>query len=250
MTAAAAQPTVALVTGASRGIGRAIALALQAEGHYVVGTATTDAGAQAITETLRSAGAQGEGAVLSANDPETTTALFSHLTKTCGPAAIVVNNAGMTRDNLLLRMSEEEWQAVMQANLALVFRVCKAALRGMMKARWGRIINISSVVGRSGNPGQTNYAASKAGLEGFTRSLALEVASRNITVNAIAPGFIETDMTAALSEEQTQALLASIPLGRMGRVADVAAAVLYLCSSGADYVTGETLHINGGMRLD
>lgn len=250
MTATAAQPKVALVTGASRGIGRAIALALQAQGHYVVGTATTDAGAQAITERLRSAGEQGEGAVLSASDPETTATLFAHLAKTCGPAAIVVNNAGMTRDNLLLRMSEEEWQEVMQANLALVFRVCKAALRGMMKARWGRIINISSVVGRSGNPGQTNYAASKAGLEGFTRSLALEVASRNITVNAIAPGFIETDMTAALSEEQTQALLASIPLGRMGRVTDVAAAVLYLSSEGADYVTGETLHINGGMRLD
>lgn len=251
MTDAAPRPVV-LVTGASRGIGLEIARAFVHAGHHVVGTATSAEGAARIADVLAGADAIGsaEGQVMTAEDPDSTQALFKHLKDSCGSPAIVVNNAGLTRDNLLMRMSEEEWQTVLQANLSMSFRVCKAALRSMMKARWGRIVNISSVVGRSGNPGQTNYAASKAGLEGFTRALALEVASRNITVNAVAPGFIETDMTAALDEDQTAALLARIPAGRMGQAAEVAAAVQYLCSDAAGYMTGETLHLNGGMHLN
>ncbi|MFK7913738.1 MAG: 3-oxoacyl-[acyl-carrier-protein] reductase [Pseudomonadales bacterium] len=245
-------PKVVLVTGASRGIGLEIARSFVAQGHHVVGTATTAAGADNIAAALQQDNAPGtaQGLEMTAADPESTAAVFSALKDSCGAPAIVVNNAGLTRDNLLLRMSEEEWSTVLEANLSLSFRVCKAALRAMMKARWGRIVNISSVVGRSGNPGQSNYAASKAGLEGFTRALALEVSSRNITVNAVAPGFIETDMTASLTAEQTEQLLARVPAGRMGRADEVAAAVQYLCSDQAGYMTGETLHLNGGMHLN
>lgn len=243
--------SVVLVTGASRGIGLQIARSFVRAGHHVVGTATTDDGAASITSALQAeeGSGSGQGLIMTAAEPRSTAAVFEALKNSCGAPAIVVNNAGLTRDNLLLRMSDEEWGAVLEANLTLSFRVCKAALRAMMKARWGRIVNISSVVARSGNPGQSNYAASKAGLEGFTRALALEVASRNITVNAVAPGFIETDMTASLSDEQTGQLLERVPLGRMGRAEEVAAAVHYLCSEAAGYVTGETLHLNGGMHL-
>lgn len=245
-------PKVVLVTGASRGIGLEIARSFVAQGHHVVGTATTEAGAQSIATALEQAASAGtaQGLVMTAAEPDSTAAVFAALKDSCGAPAIVVNNAGLTRDNLLLRMGEDEWQTVLEANLSLSFRVCKAALRAMMKARWGRIVNISSVVARSGNPGQSNYAASKAGLEGFTRALALEVSSRNITVNAVAPGFIETDMTASLSAEQTEQLLARVPAGRMGRADEVAAAVQYLCSDQAGYMTGETLHLNGGMHLN
>lgn len=237
---------VALVTGATRGIGFGIAKTLVDEGFYVVGTATSDAGAESIGNAL---GADGEGQVLRSDAPDGVSELFAHCKDSCGLPLVVVNNAGVTQDNLLLRMSEEEWQSVLQTNLGLLFRVSKAALKGMMKARWGRIINLSSVVASMGSPGQANYAASKAGIEGFTRSLALEVASRSITVNAVAPGFIETDMTAALTEEQTQQALSRVPLSRMGTTDDIAGAVAYLASDKAGYVTGTTLHVNGGMYL-
>ncbi len=236
----------ALVTGASRGIGAAIATRLAEEGCQVIGTATTPTGAEQITEQLAGSG---EGRVLTAADPESCAELFSQLKADSATPELVVNNAGLTRDNLLLRMSEQEWDAVLDANLRLVYRVSKAALRPMMKARYGRIVNISSVVGRMGNPGQSNYAASKAGLEGFTRALALEVASRNITANVIAPGFIDSDMTQALPEAQRDELLARIPLGRMGSGAEIAAAVAFLLSEEAGYVTGQTLSVNGGMAL-
>lgn len=237
---------VALVTGATRGIGMAIATALAGQGYYVVGTATSAEGASSISSAL---GANGEGLVLRSDVPDDVPDLFAHCKQGCGLPLVVVNNAGVTQDNLLLRMSEQEWQSVLQTNLGLLFSVSKAALKGMMKARWGRIINLSSVVASMGSPGQANYAASKAGIEGFTRSLALEVASRNITVNSVAPGFIETDMTAALTEQQTQQALSRVPLARMGSTQDISAAVAYLASDNAGYITGITLHVNGGMYL-
>lgn len=240
---------VALVTGATRGIGRAIALKLGAMGAVVVGTATSQAGADSITAALAEAGITGAGMVLNVSQPDTIDAVMAAITERFGPALIVVNNAGITRDNLMLRMKEEEWDDVINTNLTSIFRVSKAALRGMTKARWGRIINISSVVGTMGNPGQANYAAAKAGLEGFGRALAAEVASRNITVNAVAPGFIETDMTHALPEAQRERLLTAVPAGRLGQPEDIAAAVAFLASAEASYVTGTTLHVNGGMYM-
>ncbi len=240
---------VALVTGATRGIGRAIALKLGAMGAVVVGTATSQAGADSITAALAEAGITGAGMVLNVSQPDTIDAVMTAITERFGPALIVVNNAGITRDNLMLRMKEEEWDDVINTNLTSIFRVSKAALRGMTKARWGRIINISSVVGTMGNPGQANYAAAKAGLEGFGRALAAEVASRNITVNAVAPGFIETDMTHALPEAQRERLLTAVPAGRLGQPEDIAAAVAFLASAEASYVTGTTLHVNGGMYM-
>jgi 3-oxoacyl-[acyl-carrier protein] reductase len=237
----------ALVTGASRGIGAAIAAELASQGFFVFGTATSEAGAATISEQLQ---AQGRGLVLQVQDQESVDRGFTEILER-GPAPlVVVNNAGVTRDNLMLRMSADEWQEVVDTNLNGAFRVTKAALRNMVKARWGRIINIGSVVARLGNPGQANYVSSKAGLEGFTRSLALEVGSRGITVNLLAPGFIETDMTAALSDEQTAAMLARIPLGRMGEAKEVAAAVSFLSGDQAAYITGQTIHINGGMFLN
>jgi 3-oxoacyl-[acyl-carrier protein] reductase len=241
---------VALVTGASRGIGRAILLALAREGATVVGTATTDAGASAITAALKEGGAQGRGMTLDVNDAAQMESVLADIQRTHGEVLILVNNAGITRDNLLLRMKDEEWDAIMATNLKSAFRLSKAVLRGMMKARFGRIINITSVVGATGNAGQANYSAAKAGLVGFSKSLAREVGSRNITVNCIAPGFIDTDMTKALSEEQRVSLLEQIPLGRLGAPDDIASAVLYLASDGASYVTGSTLHVNGGMYME
>ena len=230
---------LALVTGASRGIGRAIALELAKQGAKVIGTATTEDGAKRISE----AGVAGK--VLDVKNAEQCDALVKEL----GEVHILVNNAGITRDNLALRMKDADWDEVMETNLKPVFRLSRAVMRGMMKARWGRIINITSVVGASGNPGQANYAAAKAGIVGMSKSLAQELGSRNITVNCVAPGFIDTDMTRALPEEQRQALLARIPLGRLGRPEDIAAAVAYLASPAAGYVTGAVLHVNGGMYL-
>ena len=243
------QGKVALVTGATRGIGRAIALALGARGATVIGTATSEAGAQAITAALAEAGVSGRGLVLDVAQPEAIEAALALIAGEYGPPLIVVNNAGITRDNLMLRMKEDEWQAVINTNLTAIFRVCKASLKGMTKARWGRIINISSVVGSMGNGGQANYAAAKAGLEGFGRALAAEIASRNITVNAVAPGFIETDMTQALPEAQREKLLTQVPAGRLGLPEDIAAAVAFLASDEAAYITGATLHVNGGMYM-
>ena len=237
----------ALVTGASRGIGAAIADALVDQGFFVFGTATSEAGAETISANLQ---AQGSGLVLQLQDQESVDRGFKEMLEQAPPPLVVVNNAGVTRDNLLLRMSSDEWQEVVDTNLNGAFRVTKAALRNMVKARWGRIINVGSVVARLGNPGQANYVSSKAGLEGFTRSLALEVGSRGITVNLLAPGFIETDMTAALSDEQTSAMLTRIPLGRMGQAKEVAAAVSFLSGGQAAYITGQTIHINGGMFLN
>ena len=237
----------ALVTGASRGIGAAIADALVDQGFFVFGTATSEAGAETISANLQ---AQGSGLVLQLQDQESVDRVFKEMLEQAPPPLVVVNNAGVTRDNLLLRMSSDEWQEVVDTNLNGAFRVTKAALRNMVKARWGRIINVGSVVARLGNPGQANYVSSKAGLEGFTRSLALEVGSRGITVNLLAPGFIETDMTAALSDEQTSAMLTRIPLGRMGQAKEVAAAVSFLSGGQAAYITGQTIHINGGMFLN
>ena len=237
----------ALVTGASRGIGAAIAEALVDQGFFVFGTATSEAGAETISANLQ---AQGSGLVLQLQDQESVDRGFKEMLEQAPAPLVVVNNAGVTRDNLLLRMSSDEWQEVVDTNLNGAFRVTKAALRNMVKARWGRIINVGSVVARLGNPGQANYVSSKAGLEGFTRSLALEVGSRGITVNLLAPGFIETDMTAALSDEQTSAMLTRIPLGRMGQAKEVAAAVSFLSGGQAAYITGQTIHINGGMFLN
>lgn len=237
----------ALVTGASRGIGSAIAEKLADQGFFVIGTATTAAGAEQISKDL---GDRGCGLKLLVQDQHSVEAMVEELaTLEVGSPLIVVNNAAITRDNLMLRMSAEEWQDVVDTNLSGAFRVTKALLRNMVKARWGRIINVGSVVGRLGNPGQANYVASKAGLEGFTRSLALEVASRGITVNLLAPGLIETDMTAELTNEQRDAMLTRIPLGRMGQANDVAAAAAFLSSDDGAYITGQTLHINGGMFL-
>jgi 3-oxoacyl-[acyl-carrier protein] reductase len=237
---------VALVTGASRGIGRAIAERLAADGLHVAGTATSEAGAATVSEAL---GDRGRGLVMRVEDEASIAAAFEALEQSCGMPLVIVNNAGITRDNLLLRMKPDEWDSVVHTNLGSLYRVIKPALRAMMKARWGRIVNLSSVVARMGNPGQSNYVASKAGIEGFTRSLAQEVGSRGITVNAVAPGFVETDMTAELTDGQVRAMLERIPLGRMGSVAEVAHAVAFLASDQAGYVTGETLQVNGGLYM-
>ena len=238
---------IALVTGASRGIGAAIAERLAREGAKVIGTATTEAGAMRIGESLQASG--GRGAVLDVASQPSIDALIGDIEAKEGPVSILCNNAGITRDMLLLRMKSEDWDAVLNTNLASVFRLSKAVLRGMMKARKGRIINISSVVAATGNPGQANYSAAKAGMLGFTKSLAREIGSRGITVNAIAPGFIDTDMTRGLDEAQRTALYAQIPLGRLGLPADIAAAVAFLAGPEAAYITGETLHVNGGMYM-
>ncbi len=240
---------IALVTGASRGIGRAIALELAARGATVVGTATTEAGAAAIQAALDQAGAKGWGAVLQVNDAASVDALLGDTEKKFGAVTVLVNNAGITRDNLAMRMKDDEWDTVIDTNLKSVFRLSKAVMRPMMKARFGRIINITSVVGSSGNPGQANYAAAKAGVAGMTRALAQELGSRNITVNCVAPGFIDTDMTKELPEAQKAALTSRIALGRLGKPEEVAAAVAFLASPGAAYVTGSTLHVNGGMYM-
>lgn len=241
---------VALVTGATRGIGRAIALGLAEAGATVAGTATSQAGADAISQALAAAGAQGAGWVLNVTETAQIESCLSDITGRFGAIDILVNNAGITRDNLLLRMSDGEWDDIFATNLKPVFRLSKAVLRGMLKARAGRIINIGSVVGATGNAGQANYAAAKAGMIGFSKSLAREVGSRNITVNCVAPGFIDTDMTRALTDEQRKAVTGSIPLGRLGEAADIAAAVVFLASPGAAYITGATLHVNGGMHMD
>jgi len=241
---------VALVTGATRGIGRSIALALGAAGATVVGTGTTEAGATAIGDAFAQASVTGRGAVLDVTDAGSVDQLLGEVEKEFGAVSILVNNAGITRDNLLLRMKDEEWDAVIDTNLKSVFRLSRAVLRGMMKARAGRIINITSVVGASGNAGQVNYSAAKAGIAGLARSLGREIGSRGITVNCVAPGFIDTDMTQALSEATRAALLGQIPLGRLGQPEDIAAAVVFLASPGAGYITGATLHVNGGMYME
>lgn len=241
---------VALVTGASRGIGKAIALELGQQGAIVLGTATTEAGAAQIRQALSDAGVAGTGLPMNVNDAAQVEAALETIEAQFGGIAILVNNAGITRDNLLLRMKDEEWDEIMSTNLKGVYRLSKLVLRSMMKARFGRIVNITSVVGAIGNAGQTNYAAAKAGIGGFSRALAREVGSRNITVNCVAPGFIETDMTAKLTDEQRVALAHQIPLARLGTVHDVAAAVAFLASPGASYITGSTLHVNGGMYMD
>jgi 3-oxoacyl-[acyl-carrier protein] reductase len=240
---------IALVTGASRGIGRSIALALGREGATVIGTATTAEGAAQIGSALQLAGCKGRGIVLDVTDDDGIENALAEIEAKEGAPTVLVNNAGITRDGLLLRMKLEDWQAVIDTNLASVYRMSKACLRGMMKQRRGRIISIASVVGLTGNPGQANYAAAKAGIIGFSKSLAREVGSRGITVNVVAPGFIETDMTRRLNEEQRASLMGPIALGRLGTVEDVAAAVVFLASPGAGYVTGETLHVNGGMYM-
>ena len=239
----------AVVTGASRGIGRAIALELGGRGAQIVGTATSASGAAAISEYLAAAGLAGRGAVLDVAKPDSVDAFFKELDAAEGTPAILVNNAGVTRDGLLVRMSAEDWQAVLETDLSSVYRTCKAVMRGMMKARYGRIVNIASVIAVMGNAGQSNYAAAKAGMIGFSKSLAREVGSRGITVNVVAPGFIATDMTGVLDEKTRAALLAQVPLGRLGSVEDVAHAVAYLASPEAGYITGETLHVNGGMYM-
>jgi 3-oxoacyl-[acyl-carrier protein] reductase len=240
---------VALVTGASRGIGAAIAEALARQGAIVIGTATSEQGAAAISATLAGLGLKGRGAVLDVANEASVDALLADMSAREGAPTILVNNAGITRDNLLMRMKSDEWDAVVSTNLSSLYRVCKACMRGMMKARHGRIVNIGSIVGLSGNPGQTNYAAAKAGVIGFTKSLAAEIASRDITANVVAPGFIDTDMTRALDEKQVQTLRDRIPLARLGTVADVAAAVVFLVSDAGGYITGETLNVNGGMLM-
>jgi len=240
---------VALVTGASRGIGHAIALALAAAGAKVIGTATTAEGAAKLGAALASHGYNGRGAVLDASLGDSVDALLAGLESAGELPTILVNNAAITRDTLLLRMKQEDWDRVIATNLTAVFRLCKGCVRRMMKERRGRIINLTSVVGLTGNPGQANYAAAKAGLLGFTKSLAQELASRGITVNAVAPGFIDTDMTRALTEEQRAALLTRVPLGRLGTPEDIAAAVVFLASPQAGYITGETLHVNGGLYM-
>jgi len=241
---------VALVTGASRGIGRAIAEHLARAGAVVIGTATSESGAQSVTHRLAELGARGRGAVLDVGDVARGDALIDEIGKEYGKLSILANNAGITRDTLAMRMKDEDWAAVIDTNLSAVFRLSRAVLRGMMKAKHGRIINITSVVGSSGNAGQANYAAAKAGVAGMTRALAREIGSRNITVNCVAPGFIDTDMTRSLNEQQTQALLAQIPLGRLGQADDIAAAVVFLASPAASYISGATLHVNGGMYMN
>jgi len=240
---------IVVVTGASRGIGRAIALELGARGATVIGTATSDKGAEAITASLAERKVQGAGMVLDVTDADSIATFLRAVQDAYGNPTVLVNNAGITRDNLMMRMKDEEWDAVISTNLTSAFRMSKACLRGMMKARRGRIITISSIIGATGNPGQANYAATKAGVIGFTKSLAREVGSRNITVNAVAPGFIDTDMTRALPEEQRKHLLDQIPMARLGDVKDIANAVAFLASDEASYITGETLHVNGGMYM-
>ena len=241
---------VALVTGASRGIGRAIALSLGREGALVVGTATSESGAEAIRQTLSEVSAEGTGIVMDVNDAAQVDSALEAVQARYGEVAVLVNNAGITRDNLLLRMKDEEWNDIIATNLTAVFRLSRRVVRPMMKARYGRIINITSVIGATGNAGQANYAAAKAGVVGFTKSLARELGSRGITANCVAPGFIETDMTRALSDEQRKGILDQVPLARLSRVEDVAHAVVFLASPSADYITGCTLHVNGGMHMD
>jgi len=240
---------IALVTGASRGIGKAIATVLGSRGATVIGTATSAGGAEGITAALSASGHKGGGRVLNVTDPDSIAALMKDIQGEFGAPTILVNNAGITRDNLLMRMKDAEWEDVIETNLTSAFRMSKACLRGMMKAKHGRIVTITSVIAATGNPGQANYAATKAGVIGFTKSLAREIGSRGITVNAVAPGFIDTDMTRELPEAQQQALLAQIPLGRLGAVEDIANAVAFLSSAEAAYITGETLHVNGGMYM-
>jgi 3-oxoacyl-[acyl-carrier protein] reductase len=243
----ALQGEVALVTGASRGIGASIAEALASAGATVIGTATTEGGAAGISDAL---GGSGRGIVLNISDDESVAAAIKNIQDNEGSPTIVVNNAGITRDNLLMRMKAEEWEDVLSTNLSGVYRISKACLRGMMKAKKGRIINIASVIGIMGNAGQSNYAAAKAGIIGFSKSLAREIGSRNITVNVVAPGFIDTDMTRVLPEEQKNAMLSQVPLGRLGDAQDIANAVVFLASNSGAYITGETLHVNGGMLMD
>jgi 3-oxoacyl-[acyl-carrier protein] reductase len=243
------QGRLAIVTGASRGIGRAIAMTLAQEGATVIGTATTSSGAQTISDALAAISNPGRGEVLDVTDAASSEALVDRLQSEFGAPSILVNNAGITRDNLAMRMKDDDWSAVIDTNLAAVFRMSRLVMRPMMKARYGRIINITSVVGSSGNAGQANYAAAKAGVAGMSRALAKELGSRNITVNCVAPGFIDTDMTRALTEEQAKALHQQIPLGRFGEPEDVAAAVAFLASRQAAYITGVTLHVNGGMYM-
>lgn len=240
---------VALVTGASRGIGAAIAEQLGAAGAIVIGTATSKSGAQKISARLQELGIKGGGRVLNVTDADSVSALLKGVQEEFGTPEILVNNAGITKDNLLMRMSDDEWFDVINTNLSAIYRLSKAVLRGMMKNRWGRIVNISSVVGAMGNPGQTNYAATKAGVAGFARSLAAEVGSRGITVNTVAPGFIDTDMTKVLPDEQKQMLLSKIPLGRLGKPEEIAAVVAFLASDAGGYISGETIHVNGGMYM-
>jgi 3-oxoacyl-[acyl-carrier protein] reductase len=237
---------VALVTGASRGIGKAIAQQLVQQGATVIGTATSEKGAAAISDYL---GNKGKGIALNVTDADSVQETVKSLEKEFGSIDILVNNAGITRDNLMMRMKDDEWNSVIDTNLTAIFRVCKAVVRGMMKRRNGRIINISSVVGTTGNPGQVNYCAAKAGLVGFSKSLAKEVAARGITVNCVAPGFIDTDMTKALTEEQKESIFANIPAARLGKPDEIASAVTFLASDGAAYITGETIHVNGGMAM-
>jgi len=243
------QGKVALITGASRGIGAAIADELGRQGAVVIGTATTEKGAEAIAERFSAASFTGTGLALNVTDGDAVVAAVKQITGDFGAPTILVNNAGITRDNLMMRMKDAEWDDVIDTNLNAVFKVTKACLRGMTKARWGRIINISSVVGSMGNPGQANYSATKAGVQGFSRSLASEIGARNITVNSVAPGFIDTDMTKELPEEQRQALQSNIPAGRLGRPEEIASVVAFLASEGAAYVTGETIQVNGGMYM-
>ena len=243
------QGQIALVTGASRGIGRSIALSMGQQGASIVGTSTSELGARGVTAALSDAGIEGRGVVLDVTHGESVFSVVNQIEENFGPISILVNNAGITRDNLLLRMKDEEWDDILETNLSSVFRVTKACLRGMVRARRGRVINVTSIVGATGNPGQTNYAAAKAGLVGFTKSLASEVASRGITVNGIAPGFIETDMTSSLEQSRRDALVTAIPLGRLGVGEDIAAAAVFLASREASYITGQVIHVNGGLYM-
>ena len=243
------QAKVALVTGASRGIGRSIAEALAGSGFIVVGTATSDAGAQSITQYLQATGNSGCGMTLKVGDEENISEVIKTIAETYAAPLVLVNNAGITRDNILMRMKTDEWDDVIDTNLSALYRVSKACLRGMTKARWGRIVNITSVVGSMGNIGQSNYAATKAGAEGFSRALAREIGSRSVTVNCVAPGFIDTDMTRELSDEQRELMLGQRPLGRLGAPEEIGALVAFLCSDVAGYITGETIHVNGGMHM-
>jgi len=240
---------IALVTGATRGIGRAIAKQLADNGAQVFGTATSEKGANSISNDLKTINASNEGLVLDVSNPDSVKTAMDHIKDAGGPVSILINNAGITRDNLMLRMKDEEWDDIINTNLTPIFRLSKICLRGMMKARWGRIVNITSVVGNTGNAGQANYAAAKAGALGFTKSLALEIASRNITVNAVAPGFTDTDMTRELTDDQKDSILNTIPMARLGQPEEVANAVSFLCSPEAGYMTGQTLHVNGGMYM-
>ena len=240
---------VILVTGATRGIGKSIACSLVCSDNYIVGTATSEQGAESITNYMKELKINGIGKVLEVTNGESVNNLISEISDSIGPPTILVNNAGITRDQLLMRMNEEDWDDVLETNLKSIYRLSKACLRGMMKNRWGRIINVGSVVGSVGNSGQSNYSASKSGMQGFSRALAREVGSRNITVNTVSPGFIETDMTSQLPEEGKKIMLEKIPLGRMGSPQEVACVVKFLASSSGDYITGETIHVNGGLYM-